>query len=282
MENKSLVGCHVSIAGGLQNSLYRGKELGANAIQIFTANQRQWKSKNLSEEAIEKFKQARKETQIKVILSHSSYLINLGSSNKLILDQSIKAFEEEITRCHLLDIDFLVFHPGAYVDSDEEKCLNTVISSLLALSALIKKGKTLLLLETTAGQGTNIGYKFEHLGCIIEAVADQIPIGVCLDTCHIFAAGYDIEDNSGWEKTFQDFSKNIGMKNLKAFHLNDSKEDFGSKKDRHANLGEGKIGLNSFKCLMEDNRFYNIPKILETPDENLWKKEINLLKEFAR
>jgi deoxyribonuclease-4 len=278
---KNLVGAHTSIAGGVFNSIYHGSELGAETIQIFTANQRQWQGKPINDQDAEKFLKAKKETGITTVMSHTNYLINLGSFKKNVLYISQKAFKEEIERCHLLEIDYLVFHPGSAVDTSEEKCLDTIVASLLSFALLIERGKTRLLLETTAGQGSNIGYKFEHLAYIIKKVENKIPIGVCLDTCHIFAAGYDIRNTLAWEDTLSKFSKIIGIKHLYAFHLNDSKTDLGSRIDRHESIGKGKIGLDCFKYVMKEPKFKDMPKILETPDDSIWKEEIKLLKKFA-
>jgi deoxyribonuclease IV len=281
MEKKVLVGAHTSIAKGVYNALYQGEKLQATTIQIFTSNQRQWKAKLLTDDIIEKFLSAKKQTGISTIVSHTNYLINLGASKKNVLNISKKAFEEEIIRCHQLKIDYLVFHPGSFIGSTEEACLDTIVESLLSFSKLTKKGTTRLLLEITAGQGTNIGYKFEHLDYIIKKVKDNIPIGVCFDTCHVFSAGYDIRTHKDFEKTIEEFDKIIGINYLFAFHLNDSKNELGSRKDRHENLGKGKIGLECFEFIMKEKKFINMPKILETPDENLWEKEIELLKKFA-
>lgn len=280
-QQQNLVGAHTSIAKGVFNSIYRGEDLEATTIQIFTANQRQWASKPISDEDAKKFIEAKKNTNIKMVASHNNYLINLGSPKANALSISKKAFLEEIQRCHKLKIDYLIFHPGSHLTSTEKECLDTIVNSLLSFASELKKGKTRLLLETTAGQGTNIGYKFEHLAYIIKKVKNTIPIGVCLDTCHIFAAGYDIRTKKGWENTIKEFEKIISLKYLYAFHVNDSKTDFGSRKDRHESLGKGYIGIECFKFLMKEKKFKNMLKILETPNENLWKKEIELLKQFA-
>ncbi len=280
-KEKTLIGAHTSIAGGVFNAIFEASNLEANTCQIFTANQRQWKSKPISKEDAKKFKDAKKEKNIKKVVSHNSYLINLGSPKKESLAISKKAFIEEIKRCHILEIDYLVFHPGAALTSSEDQCLDTVSKSILSFESEIKKGKTKLLLETTAGQGSNVGYKFEHLNYIIKKVKHKIPIGICLDTCHIFAAGYDIRTKKDFDKTFDEFDKKIGLKYLKCFHVNDSKADFKSKKDQHQSLGKGKIGIDAFKFLMREKHFQNIVKILETPNDALWKKEIALLKKFS-
>lgn len=275
-----LVGAHTSIAKGVFNAIYQANSLNANSCQIFTANQRQWKAKPIPKEDAKKFIDAKKEYNIKKVVSHTSYLINLGSFKKESLKISRKAFLEEIKRCHQLEIDYLIFHPGAALTSSEDECLNTISESILSFEEEIKKGKTKLLLETTAGQGSSVGYKFEHLDYIIKKVKNKIPIGVCVDTCHIFVAGYDIRTKKDFDKTFNEFDKIIGLKFLNAFHVNDSKTAFDSRKDRHESLGKGKIGLDTFKFLMKEKKFQNIVKILETPNEDLWKDEIKILKNF--
>ncbi|KKL27538.1 hypothetical protein LCGC14_2384150 [marine sediment metagenome] len=280
-KEKNLIGAHTSIAGGVFNAISEANSIGANTFQIFTANQRQWRAKPISKEDAKKFKDAKKENNIKKVVSHNSYLINLGSPKKESLELSRKTFLEEIKRCHALEIDYLVFHPGAALTSTIDTCLDTISESILSFESEVKNGKTKLLLETTAGQGSNVGYKFEHLDYIIKKVKHKIPIGVCLDTCHIFAAGYDIRTKKGFDKTFDEFDKVIGLKFLNAFHVNDSKADFESRKDRHESLGKGKIGIDTFKFLMKEKKIQNIPKILETPIDALWKKEIEILKKFA-
>ncbi len=280
-KNEILLGFHASIAKGVYNALYQGKKLGANTVQIFTQNQRQWKGKALTTEDIEKWNIAKKETNIHTVMSHNSYLINLGSNKKDLLAKSRKAFEEEIKRCHILDIDYLTFHPGSATGETEEKCLDAICESILSFSNLLKKGKTILTIETTAGQGSNVGYKFEHLAYIIKNTNKKVKIGVCFDTCHVFSSGYDIRNEKAWEKTLSEFDKIIGLKHLTAFHLNDSKFDIGSRKDRHEHIGKGKIGLDCFKYLMQNKKTKYLPKYLETPNTLYWKDEIKLLLSFA-
>ena len=277
-----LVGAHTSASGGAYHAIEEGEEIGATTIQLFTSNQKQWKGRTITEEEILQFNTFKEKTGIQVVMSHDSYLINLGSPDPLILSKSRKAFSEELQRCHLLDIDYLNFHPGAYTSSSLEQCLDTIVESLLEIAPLAHLGKTRLLLETTAGQGTCVGYLFQHLGYIIKKTHKHLPIGVCIDTCHIFAAGYDISTDEGWEATLKEFDKHIGLEYLYAFHLNDSKYPLGSRKDRHENLGKGCIGIDCFKFLMTDKRLRELPKYLETPNgETEWKREIALLKQFA-
>ena len=277
-----LIGAHTSASGGSYNALLEGAQIGATTIQLFTSNQKQWKGRPLSEEEIETFKRLKKETGIHTIMSHDSYLINLGSPDPLLLEKSRQAFKEELIRCHLLEIDYLNFHPGAYTTGSEKLCLDTIVESLLGIKTLAAEGKTKLLVETTAGQGTCVGHRFEQIGYILQRVKDEIPIGVCIDTCHIFSAGYDITTFEAWNQTLEDFEKYIGLEYLCAFHLNDSKHLLGEKKDRHANLGKGFIGLECFRFLMTDPRVKHLPKYLETPDgTTMWKEEIALLKQLA-
>jgi deoxyribonuclease IV len=281
MHRSLFIGAHLSIAGGYQNALFEAERMGATAVQIFTTNQRQWHGHKISEKEVALWKEARKQTHIDVIASHGSYLINLGSPNKAPLAKSRKAFQEEIERCHLLEIPFLVFHPGSALESKEEECLQTIVDSLLECEEKIKEGNTRLLLETTAGQGSQVGYSFEQLATILHKVHKKIPVGVCVDTCHIFTAGYDIRTKEGWQKTLHTFDQTIGLDFLYAFHVNDSLKECGSRLDRHAPLGEGCIGLPSFEWLMANPKTRLIPKYLETPIPEKWEKEIQLLRKFG-
>ncbi len=276
---KILIGAHTSAAGGAPQALYQGREIGATAIQLFTSNQKQWNSRKISKEEVALWEKALQETGISHVMSHDSYLINLGSPDPEVLCKSRKSFCEELERCHLLNIPYLNFHPGSATNGNVEECLKTIAESLLEVESLIQKGFTKIILETTAGQGMSVGYRFEHIGAIIGEVHRKIPIGVCIDTCHIFAAGYDIRTEAGWEKTFKEFDDAIGLSYLSAFHLNDSIKDLGSRVDRHAPIGQGKIGSESFRYLMQRS---NIPKYLETPNgPPAWTKEIAILRKYA-
>jgi deoxyribonuclease-4 len=278
-----LVGAHTSTAGGLHNALLEGQKIGATTVQIFTSNQRQWKGRILTNDIIENWQRTLKETGLKQIMSHDSYLINLGTSNLEALEKSRQAFSEELQRCQQLDIPYLNFHPGAAVGSPVEDCLDRIVDSLLILEPQMQNGQTVLLLECTAGQGTAVGYRFEHLGYILQGVKGKIPAGVCIDTCHAFVAGYDIRTTEGWESTLAEFDKEVGLSYLKAFHINDSLKDLGSRVDRHAELGQGKIGWDAFKFLVTDKRTRHLPMYLETPGGlPCWEKEIAQLKEFAK
>jgi deoxyribonuclease IV len=281
MSKKLLIGAHTSAAGGSYNALLEGQKIGATTIQLFTSNQKQWKGRKIEKEEVELWQKALKETGIEQVMSHDSYLINLGSTSKDSLEQSRRAFREEIERCHLLGIPLLNFHPGAATTSTAEACLETIVESLNSVESLVHGGPTRLVLETTAGQGTSVGHKFEQLGFILQNVSKKVPMGVCIDTCHIFSAGYDIRTALGWEKVLQEFDDAIGLKHLYAFHINDSMKEFNSRKDRHASLGKGTIGLEAFKFLVNHPKTKHLPMYLETPDETIWKDELNLLRNLA-
>lgn len=282
MTKKIWIGAHTSAAGGPHNALYEGREIGASAIQLFTSNQKQWNGRTLSPEEISLWEKAIEETGIREVMSHDSYLINLGSPDAEILAKSRKAIREEIERCHQLKISYMNFHPGAAKTGSIEECLDRIAESLLLLEDLASEGITKLLMETTAGQGTSVGHQFDQIGYIVKKVSGKIPIGVCIDTCHIFAAGYDIRTEALWEEVLQKFDREIGLKYLSAFHLNDSQKDLGSRVDRHASIGQGKIGVDSFHFLMKSPITRDLPKYLETPEgPPVWKNEIALLKKFA-
>jgi deoxyribonuclease-4 len=282
MTNKIWIGAHTSAAGGVHNALYQGQEIGATAIQLFTRNQRQWNAKPMEPEEIALWEKALDETDIGEVMSHDSYLINLGSPSPESRLKSQKAFSDELERCHALNITYMNFHPGAATGSSEEECLDRIVESLLTVEELATKGNTRLLLEATAGQGSSVGHRFEHLAYIQERAGKKVPLGVCIDTCHIFAAGYDLRTEKSCQETLDEFDRIVGLEHLYAFHLNDSLKDLGSRVDRHAPLGEGKIGIDAFRFLMTHPKTKALPKYLETPEgPPLWKKEIILLKEFA-
>ncbi len=279
-----LIGAHMSISKGLYHALLRGQEIGATTIQIFTANQKRWSHNPISSEQETQWHETLSRLNIQKIMSHDSYLINLGSPKQETLDRSIQAFKKEIERCIRLKISFLNFHPGAATGDTEENCLNRIIDSLFKVQHLFEQGPDLILLiETTAGQGTCVGHRFEHLAHIIQGVKGILPVGVCLDTCHAFAAGYDIRNQRAWDHTLAEFDRIIGLSYLKAIHVNDSKHPIGSRKDRHASLGQGEIGSEGFRSMMQQKRLGNIPKYLETPNgDTMWKEEIAWLRACAR
>lgn len=276
-----LIGAHTSAAGGVYNALLQGQKIGATTIQLFTNNQRQWTARPISDETVLRWKETLKETGLKEIMSHDSYLINLGSPTSENLQKSLNAFRLEIERCLTLGVHYLNFHPGAALDGGEEACLERIVSSLLSFEDLLESGKLRLLLEATAGQGSSLGFRFEQLQFILDRVKKKVPVGICIDTCHIFAAGYDIRTEESFGKVLEEFDQTVGLSNLYAFHVNDSLKPLGSRVDRHASLGKGLIGIETFKFLMRDARTRNIPKYLETPNPDLWKEEIQLLREFA-
>ncbi|MDE3056240.1 MAG: deoxyribonuclease IV [Verrucomicrobiota bacterium] len=282
MPHKLLIGAHTSAAGGAPHALYEGKEIGATTIQFFTNNQRQWRGRTIEKEEIVAWEAALEETGIEKPMSHASYLINLGSPDPELLHKSRAAFGEEIERCHHFRLAFLNVHPGVATQGNEEECLERIAESLLHWEKLLAKGETRILLETTAGQGKCVGYSFEQLGFLVEKVKKHVQVGVCIDTCHIFAAGYDIRTEEGWKKTLAAFEKEVGLEHLYAFHCNDSEKELGSRVDRHASLGKGKIGLESFRVLMTHPQTALLPKYLETPEGPIrWKEEIALLRKFV-
>lgn len=269
------VGAHVSAAGGVENAPFNAHQIGAKAFAFFTRNQRQWKSNPLSAKSIELFKERCEAYgyQPRHILPHDSYLINLGHPEPDGLQKSREAFLDEMHRCELLGLDRLNFHPGSHLNQmSEEDCLTRIAESI-NWTLDRTKGVTAVI-ENTAGQGSNLGYKLEHLAYIINKVEDKSRVGVCLDTAHTLAAGYEIRTKEGFEKFFGDFNGIIGFQWLKGMHLNDSKKEVGTHVDRHDSLGKGVMNMTLFSLLMNDGRFNDIPLILETPDESLWAEEI--------
>ena len=277
------VGAHVSAAGGVENAPLNAKKIGAKAFALFTKNQRQWAAKPLTAKNIDAFKKNLLSAGIapEHVLPHDSYLINLGHPEQEGLEKSRRAFVDEMQRCEQLGLKLLNFHPGAHLNKiSEETSLDRVAESInLALEHT--QGVTAVI-ENTAGQGSTLGYRFEHLAHIIDKVADKSRVGVCLDTCHSFTAGYDLRTATVCEQTFQLFEEVVGFQYLRAMHLNDSKPDLGSRVDRHESLGKGKLGLEVFRFIMNDERFDEIPMVLETIDQTLWPQEIELLYSFEK
>ena len=277
------IGAHVSASGGVENAPINANEIGATAFALFTRNQRQWKSKPLTEESIAAFKNNCAEFGYapEHILPHDSYLINLGSPNPEGLQKSRDAFFDEMHRCEQLGLKYLNFHPGAHLKQySEEECFKVIAESMNI--AISQTNSVTAVIEVTAGQGSNVGYKFEHLGKIIDLVDDKNRVGVCIDTAHIFAAGYELRTRQGFEETWRQFDSIIGFDYLRGMHLNDSKKPLASRVDRHHSLGQGEIGLATFEWIMQDSRFDDIPLILETPAPEIWPQEIAMLKGFAR
>ncbi len=273
------VGAHVSAAGGVENAPVNAHNIGATAFALFTKNQRQWKAKPLTEKSIQLFRERcdRYGFSPAQILPHDSYLINLGHPEQEALQKSRAAFIDEMERCMQLGLDRLNFHPGSHLRTISiTECLQRIAESINI--ALDKTEGIIAVIENTAGQGSNLGWQFEELAAIIDHVEDKSRVGVCLDTCHTFAAGYDLRTEDACRKTFQLFADTVGFKYLKGMHLNDSKGELGSRKDRHHSLGQGEIGWNVFQFIMQDERFNNIPLVLETIDETIWPEEIAALK----
>ncbi|MYM64465.1 deoxyribonuclease IV [Pseudomaricurvus sp. HS19] len=276
------IGAHVSASGGVENAPINAHKIGATAFALFTKNQRQWQAKPLTEESITAFKQNCKKYGYtpEQILPHDSYLINLGHPESEPLEKSRAAFIDEMERCQQLGLVYLNFHPGSHLKKiDEADCLSRIAESLNI--ALDSTAGVTAVIENTAGQGSNLGHRFEHLAAIIEQVEDKGRIGVCLDTCHSFAAGYDLRTPEACEQTFAEFERVVGFDYLCGMHLNGSKSAFNSHVDRHHSLGDGNLGMSVFEFIMTDKRFDGIPLVLETIDESIWPDEIRLLQGLA-
>lgn len=271
----------MSASGGVENAPLNAFEIGAKAFALFTKNQRQWNSAPLSKSSIKLFREhcEKHGYQPFQVLPHDSYLINLGHPEQEGLDKSRKAFLDEMQRCEQLGLDRLNFHPGSSLGKiSDEECLLRIAESVNI--TLDKTKGVSAIIENTAGQGSNLGFKFEHLRFIIDHVEDKSRVGVCIDTCHSFAAGYDLSTEASFRATFQHFGEVVGFNCLKGMHLNDSKKGMGSRVDRHDSLGKGTLGIDVFKWLMHDSRFDNMPLILETPDDTIWADEIKMLYSF--
>ncbi len=274
------IGAHVSASGGVESAPVHAHEIGANAFALFTKNQRQWVSKPLTESSIRLFKEncEKYELDARYILPHDSYLINLGHPEEEGLAKSRAAFLDEMQRCEQLGLKLLNFHPGSHLNKIPlEECLNRVAESINLV--LARTTGVTAVIENTAGQGSNVGNEFEQLRYIIDRVDDQSRVGVCLDTCHTFTAGYNLVEE--YDQVFQKFEETVGFRYLRAIHLNDSKKALASRVDRHDSIGKGLIDISFFQRLMKDSRFDDMPIILETPDESLWAEEIRTLRSFA-
>ena len=272
------IGAHVSVNGGVWNAPESANAIGAKAFAIFTGSSSRWVSKMISDEDAELFKQNCELYGFspEVILPHDNFLINLGSPDPKKLHLSKKSFLDEMLRCEKLGLKYLNFHPGSHVNEiNEDECLDKIAENLNTI--LDKTNGVTAVLENTAGQGSNLGYKFEHLARIIDKIEDKSRVGVCIDTCHAYSAGYDLATEEGYNKTWREFDEIIGRHYLKGIHLNDDKRELGSRIDRHAPLGEGTLGEEFFVRFVNDPRFDNMPIILETPDEEAWPKEIKWL-----
>lgn len=280
---KKYIGAHVSASGGVENAPLNAKAIGANAFALFTKNQRQWMAKPLTDESIHQFKINLKDTGIdaRFILPHDSYLINLGHPEDEALNKSRAAFLDEMQRCEQLGLTMLNFHPGSHLNAiSENECLDIIADSINIV--LDKTRGVTAVIENTAGQGSNVGYSFYHLARIIDRVKDKTRVGVCIDTCHAYSAGYDILSETGYRATWDEFDNVVGRDYLKAIHLNDTKKPLGSRVDRHESIGDGLLGKSFFERFINDDRFNHLPIILETPDESRWASEIDWLKKVVR
>ncbi|MBQ9876837.1 MAG: deoxyribonuclease IV [Campylobacter sp.] len=277
------IGAHVSASGGVFNAPINAKNIGADAFALFVKNQRQWSAKPLSDDDIAKFKANLATSGIKSdhILAHDSYLINLGHPDDILRKKSVEAFIDEVERCEKLGIKLLNFHPGSHLNEiSAEICLQNIANSLNF--AIANTSGVKLVIENTAGQGSNLGFKFEQIAYIIERITDKRRIGVCIDTCHAFAGGYDFRTKKSYAKTMSEFDRVIGYKFLSGMHLNDTKNELGVRKDRHESLGRGFLGLSSFENIMNDKQIDEIPLILETIDESIWADEIKILRNMIK
>jgi deoxyribonuclease-4 len=272
------IGPHVSASGGVHNAPLNAHKLGATGFGLFTKNQRQWKAKPLAAAEIDEFKKNMEECGFKpqAVLAHDSYLINTGSPDPVIREKSTNALIDEVKRCELLGLPLLNIHPGSHLNSGVDEGISRITESVN--EALDVTENVTIVLEAMAGQGTNIGGRFEHLASIINNIEDKTRVGVCIDTCHIFAAGYDIRNEESYNKTMLEFDRVIGFNYLRGLHLNDAKAPLASHLDRHESIGKGTLGVEAFRLFLQDNRFNDIPCVLETPGEELWPYEVELLK----
>ena len=278
-----LLGAHMSIAGGLEKSIEQGESIDCTCIQIFTKSNRQWKATPLKKESVEAFKSAYKKSPlIQCVAAHTSYLINIGSPNKEINKKSVDSLELELKRAETLAIPYLILHPGSHGASTPQECIELIAQRL---NEVLERNqcKTIILLENMGGQGSAVGYTFEQLAEIYKKIKNKKRVGFCFDTCHAFVAGYDFRDKKSYNALWKEFDHILGINNIKVFHINDSKKELGSRVDRHEDIGKGKLGLEPFRLLFNDKKFYDIPKILETPKEKDLKddiKNINTIKKL--
>jgi deoxyribonuclease-4 len=273
-----LLGAHMSIGGGVHMAIERGCSINCTAIQMFVKNNMQWFARPLTRDEIRAFCNHVQRGQLRSIFAHANYLINLATTNPQFHANSIRALAEELTRANQLELPFLVLHPGAHLGAGEEAGLEKIVSSINSVFQKIPKVKTRIALETTAGQGSCLGYRFEQIAYIIDNVREPERLCVCLDTAHVFAAGYDIGSAAAVKKTFRELDRVIGLDRLSAIHLNDSKTGRGSRVDRHEHIGKGEIGLDAFRFIMRDRRFRKIPKVLETPKGKELREDVVNLK----
>ncbi|MCL2688628.1 MAG: deoxyribonuclease IV [Chitinispirillia bacterium] len=276
------IGPHVSASGGVHNAPLNAQSVGAAGFGLFTKNQRQWKAKPLAAAEIDAFKKNMETCGFvpQAVLAHDSYLINIGNPDSAVREKSTAALVDEVKRCELLGLPLLNIHPGSHLTSSVDEGISHIAQSVS--NVLDKTEGVIIVLEAMAGQGTNIGGRFEHLAAIIHNIEDKARVGVCLDTCHIFAAGYDIRDKDSYGKTMLEFDNIIGFKYLRGLHLNDAKAPLASRLDRHESIGKGTLGAEAFRLFLQDDRFDNIPCVLETPDAGLWSAEVEFLKSLSK
>jgi deoxyribonuclease-4 len=271
------LGAHMSIGGGVDTAFDRGEQVGCDTIQIFTKNNNQWKAPPLMEETVARYHRRQSETGITPVVAHASYLLNLASPDDLLWFKSIDALVIEMERCDILDIPYLVIHPGSHMEAGEDIGIARIVEALNVVHDRLPGARVKITLETTAGQGTNLGYRFEHLAAMINGVAAGDRLTVCFDTCHTLAAGYDFRTPEGYAGVLKEFDQVIGLDRLKVFHMNDSKPDAGSRKDRHAHIGEGSVGLDGFRHILNDRQFSDIPMLLETPKSDDMHEDVENL-----
>jgi deoxyribonuclease-4 len=275
------LGAHMSIAGGLHLACERGKEVGCDVIQIFVKNQRQWAAPKLEDTEARQFRAAQKAASIVTAFAHDTYLINMATPEPAMFRKSVLAFVDELERCEALGLASLVTHPGSPGAAGEAVGIQQMQKGLNDALRRTKGFRVKVLLETTAGQGQTVGWKFEQMKAILDGVKEPERIGFCFDTCHVFAAGYDISTREGYEKTMAEFDREVGVDRIRAFHVNDSKKGLGCRVDRHENIGKGSIGLEAFRCLMKDKRFAGVPKVIETPkEEDMDPVNLGILREM--
>jgi len=265
LRKMAILGAHMSIAGGFGRAVQRASACGSMCVQLFTKNNTQWKARPILPEEVKQFREALVRHAIRFPIGHASYLINLASPDRLLRRKSIEAFIEEMHRAEMLGLGHLVVHPGAYTESTEGLGLWRIVQSLGSVAAETRGLSVRCLLETTAGQGTSLGWRFEQLARVLDRLKDPDRLGVCFDTCHVFAAGYNLTDASGYRATMRQFDATVGLRKIEVFHLNDSRRECGSRIDRHAHIGHGRMGLDGFRALLGDRRFRKVPMYLETP-----------------
>ena len=268
----------MSIAGGFEKSVERGLRVGCDTMQIFSKSNNQWEAAPITEEQAARFRQAVKASGIGPVFSHTAYLINVGSPDSQTQQKSVKALQVEVERATALGLSFVVLHPGSHKETGEEACLKKIAGSVAEVVKATAGSPVKVLYEIAAGQGSCVGHRFEHLATLLKLTGHPDRVGICLDTCHLFAAGYDIRTPAAYKKTFEEFDRIVGIQRVEAIHLNDSKKELGSRVDRHEQIGQGQIGLEAFRCLMNDKRFSHLPMVLETPkdDETMAEDVINL------